>query len=108
MKKIRLLTRAFAAFELKLEIVTSSEDHLKKLKYEYGELLKGLNPNVIETDFNTDYAGKYKDQRAYLYLYFDLLGQYLFKNQSQNRGKTCFYTVTSEHPKLYMNKNNFG
>ena len=88
MKKIRLLTRAFAAFELKLEIVTSSEDHLKKLKYEYGELLKGLkipNPNGIEIDFNTDYASKYKDQRAYLYLYFDLLGQYLFKNQSQNR-----------------------
>ena len=41
-EKVELVARAFAAFELKLEIVASSENHLKRLKSEYGELLKRL------------------------------------------------------------------
>ena len=35
-KKVELVARAFAAFEIKLKIVASSEDQLKRLKYEYG------------------------------------------------------------------------
>ena len=93
MKKIRLLTRAFAAFELKLEIVTSSEDHLKKLKYEYGELLKGLkipNPNGIEIDFNTDYAGKYKDQRAYCICILICWASIYLRTKVKTEGKRVF------------------
>ena len=57
-KKVELVARAFAAFELKLEIVASSEDQLKRLKYEYGELLKRLeipDPNGIKVEKRLDY-----------------------------------------------------
>ena len=37
-------------------------------------------------DFNTDYIGKYKDQKAYSYFDSGFAGQYLFMKQSQNRG----------------------
>ena len=41
-RKVELVARAFAAFELKLEIKASSEDQNKRLHYEYGQLLKKL------------------------------------------------------------------
>ena len=56
-KKVELVARAFAALELKLEIVASSEDQLKRLKYEYGELLKRLeipDPYGIEVEKRLD------------------------------------------------------
>ena len=37
-------------------------------------------------DFNTDYIGKYKDQKVYSYFDSGFAGQYLFMKQSQNRG----------------------
>ena len=57
-KKVELVARAFAAFELKLEIVASSEDQLKRLKYEYEKLLKRLeipDPNGIKIEKRLDY-----------------------------------------------------
>ena len=56
-KKVELVARAFAAFELELEIVASSEDQLKRLNYEYGELLKRFetpDPNGIEIEKRLD------------------------------------------------------
>ena len=52
-------------------------------------------------DYNTDYIGKYKDQKTFSYFDSEFVGQaFLYETKR-------FYTVKSEHPKLYMIKKNF-
>ena len=49
-KKLKLVATVFAALELKLDIIESSEQQLEKLKHEYSELLRKLertDPNEI-------------------------------------------------------------
>ena len=75
-------------------MASSLEDQLKRLKYEYEEQLQRLeipDPNGekcfenlalrsvitmgnIFEEFNTDYIGKYKDQKAYLYFNSGFVG----------------------------------
>ena len=93
-RKTELVARPLAVFELKIEIKSTSEDQRKRLETEYLQNMKELSlpdPNTIEEnkrldnitkwptitmgnifsyvlqhkDFNTDYVGKYKDQKAY-------------------------------------------
>ena len=75
-------------------MASSLEDQLKRLKYEYEEQLQRLEipdptgekcfenlalrsvitmGNIFE-EFNTDYIGKYKDQKAYLYFNSGFVG----------------------------------
>ena len=119
-KNVELFARAYAASELKLEIVASPEDQVKRLKYEYGELLKGLeipDPNGIEIekrldnltlwpvitmgnifafvshkkDFSTDYIGKYKDQKSYSYFERGFVGPvFIYEPKSKQRGNIVF------------------
>ena len=92
-RKIELIARAFAAFELKIEIKSTSEDQRKSLATKYLQNIKDLSLSDQKTieenkqldnitkwpmitmgnivsyvpqhkDFNTDYTGKYKDQKA--------------------------------------------
>ena len=92
-RKIELIARFFVAFELKIEIKSTSEDQRKSLATKYLQNIKDLSlpdQNTIEEnkqldnitkwpmitmgdivsyvpqdkDFNTDYTGKYKDQKA--------------------------------------------
>ena len=104
----------------KYEDFLNSEDQLKRLKYEYGELLKRLeipDPNGTEIekcldkltlwpvitmgkifafilhkkDFNTDYIGKYKDQKAYLYFDSVFVGPvFIYEPKSKQRGNIVF------------------
>ena len=49
-RKVKLVATVFAALELKLDIIESSEQQLEKLKHEYSELLRKLertDPNEI-------------------------------------------------------------
>ena len=93
-RKVELVAKAFAAMELGLGIIESSESQQRQLKKNYELKLKDLkipDPSMIETEkridditkwpvitlgnifsyilqkkeFNTDYIGKYKDQKAY-------------------------------------------
>ena len=95
-RKIELVARAFTAMELKLPILESTEEQQKRLKQDYANKLQSLqlfDPNQIEEikriddvtkwpvtttgtifsyilkkrDFDADYIGKYKDQKAYSY-----------------------------------------
>ena len=50
-RKVKWFARAFAALELKLDIIESSEQQLEKLNREYTELLRKLeitDPNEID------------------------------------------------------------
>lgn len=50
-RKVKLVATVFAALELKLDIIESSEQQLEKLKHEYTELLQKLeitDPNEID------------------------------------------------------------
>lgn len=104
--KIQLVARAFSAAEMGLPIIMSSEEQAKKLNNEYVERLKefGLvDPQKIPIDiriddikawpkinlgnifayilstrdFDTDYVGKYKDQKAYAYFDSGFVGEVL-------------------------------
>ena len=93
-RKIELVARAFSAFEMKIGIVASSAELQEQLKNEYAKKNKKINAcdpwSVDEScrvdditswpkidigkifayilrvrDFDTDYIGRYKDQKAY-------------------------------------------
>ena len=95
-RKAELVARAFSAAEMGLPIVLTSEEQTKLLKEDYRKRLVEHNlpdPNLISSeckvddltswppmtlgnifeyilnvrDFNTEYIGKYKDQKAYSY-----------------------------------------
>ena len=124
-RKVELVARAFTTFELKLEIVAYSEDQLKRLKYEYGELLKRLDipdPNGIEIekrldnltlwpvitmgnifafilhkkDFNTDYIDKYKDQKTYSYFDSGFVGGPVFIYEPKSKQRGNIVFLYSE------------
>jgi hypothetical protein len=95
-RKVELVARAFSAVELKLPILASSEEQQAKLKIEYEKRLSSyqicdplnvadhekseevtkfppIDCGVIFSyilqvrDFDLDYIGRYKDQKAYSY-----------------------------------------
>ena len=108
-KKVELVARAFSAAEMGLPIVMSSEDQAKLLKEDYVKRLKDMDlpdPNEIKDegkkddislwptitlgnifeyilsvrDFNVEYVGKYKDQKAYSYFDSNFVGEILVNN----------------------------
>lgn len=105
-KKAELVARAFSAAEMKLPIVMSCEEQAEVLKKDYDEKLKYFHlpdPKQISSnqriddltswppitlgnifqyilsnrEFNTEYIGKYKDQKAYSYFDSGFVGEIL-------------------------------
>ena len=103
-KKAELVARAFVAAEMKVDIILSSEEQLVKLNNEYAMMLSDKNiedPNEVSEDpkisditkwmaitagnifeyilrvkdFDCEYIGKYKDQKAYSYFDGGLVGE---------------------------------
>ena len=93
-RKIELVARAFTAMELNIEIIETAEEQEKNLKQSYADKLKALDlidPNSVpmeirkdlvaewpsitmgnifsyilkKKNFDSEYIGKYKDQKAY-------------------------------------------
>ena len=93
-RKIELVARAFTAMELNIEIIETAEEQEKNLKQSYADKLKALDlidPNSVPMEirkdlvaewpsitmgnifsyilkkkyFDSEYIGKYKDQKAY-------------------------------------------
>ena len=61
-RKVELVARAFAAVELKLDIIESSEQQLEKLRHACNELLRKLevpDPNEIDKSKRTDDLAKW-------------------------------------------------
>eukprot|EP00795_Rhopilema_esculentum_P009831 gene9831-18406_t len=104
--EVELVARAFSAAEMGLPIVMSSEDQAKLLQQEYKKRLKEMDlsdpkeikdedkkdelslwptitlGNIFEyilsvRDFNVEYVGKYKDQKAYSYFDSIFVGEIL-------------------------------
>ena len=119
-RKIELIARAFAAFELKIEIKSTSEDQRKSLATKYLQNIKDLSLSDQKTieenkqldnitkwpmitmgnivlyvpqhkDFNTDYTGKYKDQKAYSYFDSGFVGLVLVYEPKLAKKKKIFY-----------------
>ena len=62
-RKLKLIATVFAALELKLDIIESSEQQLEKLKREYSELLRKLeitDPNDINRPKRIDDLTKWQ------------------------------------------------
>ena len=105
-KKAEMVARAFSAAEMGLPIILTSEEQSKLLKEEYRKLLAEFDltdPRKIDAElkvddittwppvtlgnifqyilsireFNTDYVGKYKDQKAYSYFDSGFVGETL-------------------------------
>ena len=122
---MELVERAFAALDVKLDIIESSEQQLEKLKHEYTELLQKLeitDPNESDgskcindltkwlvvsigkilafifknKEFNMVYIGKYKDQTAYSYFDSEFIGSVLFyKPKSKQKPAIVFLLLYS-------------
>ena len=119
-RKIELIARFFVAFELKIEIKSTSEDQRKSLATKYLQNIKDLSlpdQNKIEEnkqlnnitkwpmitmgdivsyvpqdkDFNTDYTGKYKDQKAYSYFDSGFVGPVLVYEPKLAKKKEIIY-----------------
>ena len=119
-KKIQLVARAFSAAEMGLPIIMSSEEQAKKLNNEYVERLKefGLSdPQKIPIDmriddikawpkinlgnifayilstrdFDTEYVGKYKDQKAYAYFDSGFVGEVLLHRPDHKKNVEFLY-----------------
>ena len=117
---MELVAKAFAAVELKMDIVSSAEEQLQKLKSDYDSLLSKLgifDPNSIENEkriddvtkwplitmgnifayilqrkeLNIDYIGKYKDQKAFSYFDSGFVGPILlYEPTSKQQEKVVF------------------
>ena len=116
-----LFARAFAAFEMKLPIIASSEEQQKKLKLDYENRLqkfKICDPLSIEPskriddilqwphidtgaifayilkveDCDLEYVGRYKDQKAYSYFDSDFVDTIFIYNSSSCRNKIFLYS----------------
>ena len=117
-RKIELVARAFAAFEMKLPI---EEEQQKKLKLDYENRLqkfKICDPLSIEPskriddilqwphidtgaifayilkveDCDLEYVGRYKDQKAYSYFDSDFVDTIFIYNSSSCRNKIFLYS----------------
>ncbi|XP_065682264.1 uncharacterized protein LOC136095495 [Hydra vulgaris] len=123
-KKVELVARAFAAMELNLDIICSAEDQYKRLQIDYEHLLQkhGIpDPNGVELEkrfdnlskwpvvtmgnifafilkkkeFNTDYIGKYKDQKAFSYFDSGFVGPiFIYEHYLKPKEKVIFLYCT--------------
>ena len=118
-RKIELVARAFAAFEMKLPIIASSEEQQKKLKLDYENRLqkfKICDPLSIEPskriddillwlhidtgvtfayilkvkNYDLEYVGRFKDQKAYSYVVSGFVDTIFIYNPSSCRNKIFF------------------
>ena len=131
--KSELVARAFTAVELKLPIIDSSEEQKRKLAEEYSKRLATYEisdplmisdterskdvtkwPNIHAgcifeyilrvRDFDTDYIGRYKDQKAYSYWDSGFVGQISTYDPTDRKDIKIVYgdvraslTVTTTH-----------
>ena len=120
-RKIELVARAFAAFEMKLPIIASSEKQQKKLKHDYENRLqkfKICDPLSIEPskriddilqwphmdtgvifayilkvkDCDLECVGRYKDQKAYSYFDSGFVDTIFIYKPSSCRNKIFLYS----------------
>ena len=120
-RKIELVARAFAAFEMKLPIIAWSEEQQKKLKLNYENRLQKFkirDPLSIEPskrindilqwshidtgvifaymlkvkDCDLEYVGRYKDQKAYSYFDSGFVDTIFIYNPSSCRNKISLYS----------------
>ena len=111
--KVELVARAFSASEMNLPIIMSNEEQTSTLKKDYESKLKELGlpdpfsigkekridnimlwpkvnlGNIFQCilstrDFDSDYIGKYKDQKAYSYFDSGFVGEILIYEPSTN------------------------
>ena len=120
--KIELVARAFSASEMDIPIIQSTEEQAQMLNEEYRKKLQDYNlldpckisnrekiddvklwppvnlGNIFEyilsmREFNNEYIGKYKDQKAYSYFDSNFVGKVLILFCSVMSGLQCQYTM---------------
>ena len=123
-RKVELVARAFAAMELNMGIIDSTEEQHKKLKSTYENKLVQLqipDPNGIpkekriddltrwpfitlgnifsyilkKKDFDADYIGKYKDQKAFSFFDSGFVGPITVYMSSKKDIKFIYCEVTA-------------
>ena len=132
-RKIELVAKAFAAMELKMEIIESTEEQQKQLYSTYEKKLLKLeipDPNTIpkekrlddittwpritlgnifsyilkKKDFDADYIGKYKDQKAYSFFDSGFVGPVLIYNLTSKKDTTFIYCEVRASQSIHENK----
>lgn len=142
-RKPELVARAFSAAEMDVPIIMSSEEQTKLLKVNYDRRLLELklpDPKLISAmqkvdditswpkidlgiifeyilnvrDFDTEYIGKYKDQKAYSYFDSGFVGQILTYKHTDTETESHFIycnvraSMVSEEKELWVAFNETG
>ena len=132
-KKVELIARAFAAMELRLDIIESTESQKLKLQAQYDNKLSELeipDPKLIakskriddltkwpyitlgnifsyilkKRDFDADYIGKYKDQKAFSYFNSGFVGQIYVYELSSKKDIIFAYCDVRASQSIHENK----
>ena len=111
--EVELVARAFSAFEMKLPVQVSQEQHLASLQREFQDRLRKYDlsdPKSSDTtwvddmtkwppvdlgkifayilsnkEFDSDYIGKYKDEKAYSYWKSNFVGTILYADNKDGK-----------------------
>ena len=112
-RKVELVARAFSAFEMKLPVQVSQEQHLASLQREFQDRLRKYDlsdPKSSDTtwvddmtkwppvdlgkifayilsnkEFDSDYIGKYKNEKAYSYWKSNFVGTILYADNKDGK-----------------------
>ena len=132
-KKVELIARAFAAMELRLDIIESTESQKLKLQAQYDNKLSELeipDPKLIakskriddltkwpyitlgnifsyilkKRDFDADYIGKYKDQKAFSCFNSGFVGQIYVYELSSKKDIIFAYCDVRASQSIHENK----
>jgi len=133
-RKVELVARAFSANELGLGIIQSSEEQQKTLEENYAKKLSNLqlpDPKSIDGDklsndvtqwpsitlgnifayilkkneFDADYIGKYKDQKAYSFFDSGFVGEIKSYKISSKKNISFLYCDVRASQAIHENKN---
>eukprot|EP00795_Rhopilema_esculentum_P015949 gene15949-7279_t len=133
-KKVELVARAFAAVDMNLPILASSVEQQAKLKIDYENRLKKFNicdPESVSVtersndilkwpkidvgaifsyilkvrDFDYDYIGRYKDQKAYSYFYSGFVDSIYTHHPVSNKDDVFLYCKAQASVSVFVTRN---